>query len=117
MDESTVSGTRWLRLLYRLVDIFSDIAYRCLSRANIFLDVAFDFKALVTKDFANDLFHLALNFFCSSFDLIFVHGPVPLCKFADSLCGKVRLNVIVALVCSITNPRALFKETSTVIWK
>src|ERR1017187_4372527 len=78
-------GASPLRLLYRLLDILFGVADRCLDRADVLLDVAFDFQVLVTHDLANDFLDLALRFFGAPLYVILVDTHVLLLReLADS---------------------------------
>jgi hypothetical protein len=63
-----------LGLLYRLHDIFLDVADRCLDRADVLLNVAFDFQVLVTHGIADDFLDLALSFIGPPLYLILVNA-------------------------------------------
>jgi hypothetical protein len=61
-----------LGLLYDLLDVLFDVAYRGPDRADVLLNVSLCFEVLVAYGLANDFLDLALNFFGSPFYLILV---------------------------------------------
>jgi len=93
-------------LVYVLDDCLC-IAIGFLGLPGYLLAQTFDLLLFAADQFPDTFLHFSRDVLYNTFDLFLVHDLVPSFELAGCPCRNCRLNVMLPVVCAVTNPQTI----------